>query len=45
MSKETYKAVFKSEHNKDIFVYVEDVELLKKWKSGKYICLNILAYY
>ncbi|KXN72290.1 DUF1960-domain-containing protein [Conidiobolus coronatus NRRL 28638] len=39
MSKETYKAVFKSEHNKDIFVYVEDVELLKKWKSDSTIPL------
>jgi hypothetical protein len=34
MVKETYQAVYKSDDNKDLFVYVEDTELLNKWKHG-----------
>ncbi|KXN72289.1 hypothetical protein CONCODRAFT_69162 [Conidiobolus coronatus NRRL 28638] len=39
MSKVTYKSVFKSEHNSDLFVYVENADLLNKWKSDSTIPL------
>ncbi|KXN72291.1 FYSH domain-containing protein [Conidiobolus coronatus NRRL 28638] len=39
MVKETYQAVYKSDESKDLFVYVEDTELLNKWKHDSTIPL------
>ncbi|KAI9294473.1 FYSH domain-containing protein, partial [Neoconidiobolus thromboides FSU 785] len=39
MSNSAHKVVFKSEHDKDLFVFIADPQIYKKWKSDKSIPL------